>query len=90
MSPSLRDSAGPDDLLTAAGRGDQAAFGAFYDRTVSFIFPLLRGGFGDTRRAGEATERIYLRLWRAAPRFRAGDECACGLLLAAARQELAR
>ena len=86
MSPT----SGPDDLLTAAGQGDQAAFGAFYDRTVSFVFPLLRGTLGDTRRANEATERIYVRLWRTAPRFRAGDECACGLLLAAARQELAR
>lgn len=90
MSPTYLRFAGPDDLLTAAGRGDRLAFGAFYDRTVSLIYPLLRGSLGDTRRASEATERAYLRLWRSAPRFRAGDECACGLLLAATKAELGR
>ena len=89
MNATSRSSADPDDLLVAAGQGDQAAFGAFYDRTVAFVFPLLRGGLGDTRRAIAATERVYVRLWWAAPQFRAGHECACGLLLAATRQELA-
>lgn len=80
--------AGPNDLLAAAGLGDRLAFGAFYDSTVSMIFPLLHGGLGDTRRACEATERVYVRLWRSAPQFRDRNECAYGLLLAAARREL--
>lgn len=79
----------PDDLLAAAGLGDRIAFGAFYDSTVSLVFPLLQGGLGDTRRACEATERIYVRMWRSAPRFRERSECAYGLLLAAARREIA-
>ena len=81
--------AAPNDLLAAAGLGDRLAFGAFYDSTVSLVFPLLQGGLGDTRRACEATERVYVRMWRAAPRFRARSECAYGLLLAAARREIA-
>lgn len=80
--------AGPNDLLAAAGLGDRVAFGAFYDSTVSLIFPLLQGGLGDTRRACEATERVYVRMWRSAPRFRQSSECAYGLLLAAARREI--
>lgn len=79
---------GPDDLLAAAGLGDRAAFGVFYDRTVSLIYPLLHCGLGDTRRACEATERVYSGMWRAAPRFRPRSECAYGLLLAATRREI--
>ncbi len=79
---------GPDDLLIAAGQGDRDAFGAFYDRTIPLIYPLLRCGFADAGRAGEATERIYGGMWRAAPRFSAGEDCAYALLLAATRREL--
>ena len=78
-----------DDLLVAAGRGDRAAFGEFYDRTVALIYPLLHGGLGDTERACEATERVYASLWRGAPRFRPRRECAYGVLLAATRREIA-
>lgn len=81
-------SVGPDDLLAAAGRGDRDAFGAFYDQTVPLIYPLLHCGLGDTRRACEATERVYSGMWRVAPRFRPRDECAYGLLLAATRREI--
>lgn len=86
-----RSVAGPahaDDLLAASGRGDLRAFGAFYDRTVPLIFGLLHRSLGDARRTWEATERVYVRLWREAPRFPGRGESAYGLLLAATQSEL--
>ncbi|MBA3744651.1 hypothetical protein [Sporichthya sp.] len=88
MTPTFVRPACPDDLLTAAGQGDLDAFGAFYDRTVALIFPLLQCSLGDTPRACAATERVYVWMWAAAPDFRARSQCAYALLLAAARREI--
>ena len=68
MSIACLDVASPHDLLTAAGRGDTEAFGAFYDLTVPLIYPWCHRVLGDPVRAGNAAERIYLEVWRAAPR----------------------
>jgi RNA polymerase sigma-70 factor (ECF subfamily) len=78
----------PDALLAAAGQGDERAFSAFFDLTIPLIFPLLHRGLGDRNRASDAAERIYVRVWRAAPRFRPERECAYARLLAATRLEL--
>lgn len=71
-----------DSLLLTAGRGDQAAFAEFYDRTVGLLFPLLQRGLGAKRdRAPEAAEGIYVRLWRSAPQFSPARNCALAVLL---------
>jgi RNA polymerase sigma-70 factor (ECF subfamily) len=77
-----------DALLTASGRGDYRAFATFYDRTAPMTFGLVRRGLGDNGDAAATTERIYVRLWRSAPRFQPPHECAYGLLLAGIRHEL--
>jgi Sigma-70 region 2. len=77
-----------DDLLVAAGRGDLPAFATFYDQTVATVFGLLRSVLGESVGAERATERVYLQLWRAAPRFDPTGRSAYSLLLSTARREL--
>jgi Sigma-70 region 2 len=77
-----------DGLLLAAGRGDLRALAAFYDQTAPVVFGMLRGVLGETEQAERATERVYLHLWRTAPRFDPGDGSAFSLLLRTARREL--
>lgn len=76
-------------LLAAAGRGDLCALGALYDRTAPLVFGLLRAVLG-AESADRAAERVYLRVWRDAPRFDPERDSACTLLLTAARRELVR
>lgn len=82
------DDSAVDALLRAAGQGDVRALGAFYDQTAPTVFGLLRGVLGDEAPAQEATERVYLHLWRAAPRFDPHHGSARSLLLRTARREL--
>jgi hypothetical protein len=42
-------------LLQAAGRGDVDAFAAFYDRTASLVFALLRHAYGESAAAERLT-----------------------------------
>lgn len=78
-------------LLTATGRGDLGAFGRFYDQTASTVFGLLRAGTNGTNAGAtdQATKRVYLALWRAAPRFEAGRRSAYSTVLFTVRRELA-
>lgn len=77
-----------DELLVAAGRGDLGALAAFYDRTAPAVFGLLRAMLGAAPLAESAAERVYLQVWRTAPRFDPAGESAYALLLGAARREL--
>lgn len=58
-----------DDLLTAAGRGDERAFAAFYDLMVDRVFGLVRSVLRDPARSEEVAQEVMLELWRTAPRF---------------------
>lgn len=77
-----------DALLVAAGHGDLPAFATFYDQTAAAVFGLLRGVLGESVGAERATERVYLQLWRTAPRFDPSRRSAYALLLSTARREL--
>lgn len=82
------DRGATDDLLVAAGRGDLGAFATFYDRTAAVVYGLLRTVLGDDASAEQATERVYLHLWRNAARFDPTGRSAYALLLCTARREL--
>jgi len=82
------DRAATDDLLVAAGRGDLGAFGAFYDQTALTVFGMLHTMMADPAGAEQATERVYLHLWRHAARFDPNGKSAYALLLCIARREL--
>ena len=81
-----------DELLTAAGRGSVLAFGAFYDRTSPAIFGFLRSALRESGSTGATTEgltkRVYVSVWREAPRFDPTVGTAFALLLSTARREL--
>lgn len=82
------DRGATDDLLVAAGLGDLGAFATFYDRTAAVVFGLLHAVLGDRGAAEQATQRVYLQLWRGAARFDPSGRSAYALLLFTARREL--
>ncbi len=59
----------PDELLTRAANGDEAAFGEFYDLAIGKIFGLIRSVLRDPARSEEVTQEVMLELWRTAPRY---------------------
>ncbi|WP_430647767.1 ECF RNA polymerase sigma factor SigK [Agromyces sp. GXS1127] len=58
-----------DDLLSATGSGDRAAFGELYDRTAARIFGLVRRVVIDPAQAEEVAQDVFLEVWQTAPRF---------------------
>ncbi|MBN1401148.1 MAG: sigma-70 family RNA polymerase sigma factor [Anaerolineae bacterium] len=62
-----------DPLAEAVERarlGDQTAFARLVDATQSHVFGMALSVMGDWQRAEDATQEIYLRVWRALPSFR--------------------
>ena len=64
-----RDDADLDGLLTLAGRGDQAAFEAVYDRVAAPVFGLIRRVLRDSAQSEEVAQETLLEVWRTSARF---------------------
>jgi len=64
-----RDGADLDELLTLAGRGDQAAFEAVYDRVAAPVFGMIRRVLRDPAQSEEVAQETLLEVWRSAARF---------------------
>ena len=58
-----------DGLLTLAGRGDQAAFEAVYDRVAAPVFGLIRRVLRDSAQSEEVAQETLLEVWRTSERF---------------------
>jgi RNA polymerase sigma-70 factor, ECF subfamily len=58
-----------DDLLVAAGRGDEGAFAQLYDALAPSVYGLARRVVRDPARAEEITQDVFLSVWRFATRF---------------------
>ena len=61
--------AGADDLLARAAKGDQVAFAEFYDCLAGRVFGIVRSVVRDPARSEEVTQEVMLELWRTAPRY---------------------
>jgi RNA polymerase sigma-70 factor, ECF subfamily len=58
-----------DDLLVAAGRGDESAFAQLYDGMAPSVFGLAKRIVRDPARAEEITQDVLVSVWRFATRF---------------------
>lgn len=56
-------------VLSAAGRGNEAAFSEFYDMTASLIYGVVLKVVRDPSMAEEITQETFVEIWRLAPRY---------------------
>lgn len=57
------------DALRRAGRGDQQAFGAFYDEVASLVYGVVLKVIRNPAISEEVTQDVFVELWRIAARF---------------------
>ncbi len=57
------------DLLSRAGRGDQAAFGELYDTLAPLLHGIVLKVVRDPAQSEEVTQEALVELWRLAPRY---------------------
>ncbi|MGI4895499.1 MAG: ECF RNA polymerase sigma factor SigK [Janthinobacterium lividum] len=58
-----------DVALSAASRGDQAAFASFYDATAAIVHGTVLRVLRDPAQSEEVVQEVYLEAWRQAARF---------------------
>lgn len=75
------DAAALADLLARSGRGDEAAFAAFYDATSSRAYGLALRVVRNPAHAEEVAQEAYLDAWRSSSRYDARLGSAAGWLL---------
>lgn len=79
--PSGGDAPQLSDLLHRAGRGDEAAFAAFYDATSARAYGLALRVVRNPAHAEEVAQEAYLDAWRSSARYDAERGSAAGWLL---------
>ena len=57
------------DMLSRAGRGDQAAFSELYDALAPLLHGVVLKVVRDPAQSEEVTQEAFLELWRLAPRY---------------------
>ncbi len=57
------------DLLSRAGRGDQAAFAQLYDALAPLLHGIVIKVLRDPAQSEEVTQEAFVELWRLAPRY---------------------
>ncbi len=56
-------------LISRTARGEEAALGDLYDKTVSHVYGLAFRVLGDTTMAEEVTMDVFLQVWKQAAQF---------------------
>ncbi len=70
VDPSVHDWPDPlEGLLRRAARGDQAAFGEFYDAIGGLVHGIVLKVVRDPSMSEEVTQEVFVELWRLAPRY---------------------
>ena len=57
------------ELLSRAGRGDQAAFAQLYDALAPLLHGIVLKVLRDPAHSDEVTQEAFVELWRLAPRY---------------------
>jgi RNA polymerase sigma-70 factor (ECF subfamily) len=58
-----------DALLRAVAKGDEAAFGRFYELVAARVYGLIRRVLRDAAQAEEVAQEVMVEVWRTAGRF---------------------
>ncbi|MGV9713175.1 ECF RNA polymerase sigma factor SigK [Gordonia sp. NPDC003424] len=66
----LVDRQGLSDLLSCIAIGDSAAFAEFYDHTADHVYGMVLRILRDPGYAEEATQEVFLEVWRHAATYR--------------------
>jgi RNA polymerase sigma-70 factor (ECF subfamily) len=64
--PTVRDAS---TSLADAARGDEAAFGEFYELCAPMVYGIVRRVVRDPSMSEEVTQEVFVELWRLAPRY---------------------
>ena len=67
------DGASDDELVARAGNGDRAAFTRLVERHSAFVHALAYRVLLSHADAQDVTQEVFIRMWRDAPRWRAGQ-----------------
>lgn len=73
-------------LLVRVARGDEAAFGTFYDQVASATYGIVMSVVRDPAQAQEVTQEVFLEAWRTAARFDPARGSAKAWLMTMARR----
>jgi RNA polymerase sigma-70 factor (ECF subfamily) len=63
-SPDLRGGAADISLVSAIRSGDENAMGRLYDRYSSIVYSVALRVLGDTGRAEDVLQEVFMQLWR--------------------------
>lgn len=74
-------------LIARTALGDRAAFSALYDQTSAKLFGVCLRILKDRAQAEDAVQEVYVRIWRRAGSFRAGQSSAMAWLVTIARNQ---
>lgn len=81
--------ADPKTLLVETGTGSVEAFGALYDALAPLVHGITVRALPDPAVAERVTERVFLQVWRRAPRYRPDRQEPVPWVLAISYRELA-
>ena len=90
FSPARADGDVPslEELVLRAGRGDQSAFAAFFDRTAPVVLRFAHFAVRRARARDQIVRAVYLTSWVRAPIFDPADGVAIAWLLDTCYQEI--
>jgi RNA polymerase sigma-70 factor (ECF subfamily) len=75
-----------NELLALVAEGNERAFAAFYDGTVSRVLGLVRHNLVDRAQSEEVTQEVFFAAWQEAPQFDPTKGTALAWLMMRARR----